>query len=299
MWKPKQPNQPKPAKPAKTSQNQPKPAKTSQNSRKLKAARQISMTASQQLVESVVQVFWAIATACTTDIGDKVREWMINLYNQAYFRTAKQHRDLLLMLEQPDTIVDQLTESDVMSEEFGRWLNGDCFKKPELLPKHVKLLGHVERSSRYGGRMVGHEKFDELRDWLQRQHMPVSALYKQRQQLGMQHSDAVEYLHNCKKYVAGLMKHMLEKKSNLTNYKRDYETVLVHIAGKVAKSVAKPTWAQLEVSVHMTVASLAHQAVQQSEREDCFTSASLEFAAQLAKPAKPAEDSAHSAHSDE
>ena len=289
----------KTAKPAKTSQNQPKPAKNSQNSRKLKAAWQISMTASEQLVESVVLLFWAFATACTTDIGGKTREWMINRYNQAYFRTAKQHRDLLLMLEQPDTIVDQLTESDVMSEEFGRWLNGDCFKKPELLAKHIRLLDHVERSSRYGSRMVGHEQFDKLRDWLQRQHMPISALYKQRQELGMQHSDVVEYLHNCKKYVAGLMKHMLEKKSNLTGYHSEYKTVLLHIAGKVAKSVAKPTWAQLEVGVHMTVASLAHQAVQQSEHEDCFTSASLEFAAQLAKTAKPAEPSAHSAHSDE
>ena len=260
------------------------------------------MTASERLVGLVVQVFWAIATACTTDIGDKAREWMINLYNQGYFRTAKQHRDLLLMLEQPDTIVDQLTESDVMSEEFGRWLNGDHFKKPELLPKHVRLLDHLERSSRYGSRIVGHEKFDKLRDWLQRQHMPVSALYKQRQELGMQHSDVVEYLHNCKKYVAGLMKHMLDKQSNLTKYKSDYKSVLLQIAGKVGKSVAKPTWAQLEVGVHMTVASLAHQAVQQSEREDCFTSASLEFAAQLAEPAKtakPAEPSAHSAHSDE
>ena len=257
------------------------------------------MTASERLDGLVVQVFWAIATACTTDIGDKAREWMINLYNQAYFRTAKQHRDLLLMLEQPDTIVDQLTESDVMSEEFERWLTGKCWKNPGLLPEHIRLLGHVERNCQYGSRTHGHEKIEELRDWLQRQHMPVSALYKQRQELGMQHSDVVEYLHNCKKYVAGLMKNMLEKKSNLTNYKRDYETVLVHIAGKVAKSVAKPTWAQLEVGVHMTVASLAHQAVQQSEHEDCFTSASLEFAAQLAKTAKPAEPSAHSAHSDE
>ena len=223
---------------------------------------------------------------------------MIQRFNQHYFQTAKQHRDLLLMLEQPG-IVDQLTEADVMSEEFKRWLKGNCWKNPGLLPKHIRLLGHVERNSIYGGRFAGFEQFDGLRNWLEQQHMPISALYKQRQELGMQHSDVVEYLHNCKKYVAGLMKHMLGKKSNLTNYKRDYETVLLHIAGKVAKSVAKPTWAQLEVSVQMTVASLAHQAIRQDEHEDCFTSATLEFAAQLAKTAKPAKPAEPSAHSDE
>lgn len=242
------------------------------------------MSASQLLVELVLQVFWAFATACTTDIGGKTREWMIQCFDQAYFRTAKQHRDLLLMLEQPGRIVDQLTESDVMSEEFERWLTSKCFKQPEL-PEHIRLLGHVARNSRYGSRTVGQEKLDELCDWLQRQHKPISAIYK--------HRDSMQYLHNCKKYVAELMKIMLDKSSFLTKYRTDYECMLTHFAGKAVLPVSKPRWDDLEASVRLTVVAAAHQAVNQGKSfPDCFDCAIQTIAPQPVeakpKPAIPA-----------
>ena len=54
---------------------------------------------SEELVEVLLQTFWAVATAFTTDINWKTRDWLITKFNQAYFDKAKKHVEKLVVLD--------------------------------------------------------------------------------------------------------------------------------------------------------------------------------------------------------
>lgn len=54
---------------------------------------------SEELVEVLLQTFWAVATAFTTDINWKTRDWLITRFNQAYFDKAKKHVEKLVALD--------------------------------------------------------------------------------------------------------------------------------------------------------------------------------------------------------
>lgn len=255
-----------------------------------------SMTVSEKLVELVVQIYWAFATACTTDISSKTRDWMIQRFNFEYFRTAKQHRDLLVQLEQPG-IVDQLDESDVMSNEFKRWLNGCYFNDIKLLPQHMRLVGDlVKLDAYYHTRINKNEELARLSGLLQQ--VPAVPNKKQKKQLGPDPA-AKQYLLNSKEYVALVIKMVLDQAHVLTKYQNDYESVLLQITGKARRQVAKPSWADLEVGVRMTVVNLAHQAGNHDGQQssNCFDHAVQQFAhrtqpaqpAQLAQLAQPAQ----------
>ena len=226
------------------------------------------MAESDKLVQLVVQIFWAVATACTTDINSKAREWLILRFNQAYFQLAQKQCQVLVMLGQAGTIGIQLNESVVISSWFGRWL--DCqFDQSEQQTTPLRQLLDIVRH--YDGQC----NTQGMRDLLRKQRLTV----QKADRLGMQ-NPLGGYVCMCKTYVEALVTAALEKRSDMTGYQNDYESVLFQIAGKAVVQVKKPTWAELETDVRMTVIKLAHQAANRDRMrfDDCFDSAINQFA---------------------
>ena len=220
------------------------------------------MAASDTLVQLVVQIFWAVATACTANIDSKARDWLFYRFNQAYFELAKKQYQVLVMLEEAGNIIDQLDESVVMSSWFGKWLDCQIDRSDEQTTPLRQLLDIVCRYAAPQG----------MRDLLRKQRLTVQ------KGLGMQHLLG-GYLGMCNAYVEALATAALEKRSDMTGYQNDYESVLFQIAGKAVVRVKKPTWAELETSVRMTVIKLAHQAANHQHRQyfDCFDCAIDQF----------------------
>ena len=244
-------------------------------------------TNSEKLRETVLTLYWTYATALTTSIDGKTREWFTQTFDQACFNEAKQRYQGLILLERAPGIVTQhLDVQTVLSDEFERWLYKKPFQNGALLTGPIWPVLKVLCFNRDA----------------ETNQLCALLLQQRKNALANQHSSNAAcltktYLDDCTSFVQKVVALTTKHYSSTVNaYRAWCTTAMLKFAGKKVRNVQKPEWQDLAASVSMTVIKLAtgSQSRPKHEPQDawckCFKDALSAFERQQLETAKQAQE---------
>jgi hypothetical protein len=235
------------------------------------------MSASDKLVNVVCDIFWVVATALTTDAD---RRFFLAKHNQNYFNEAKHLHGRLLVLESAGQLADSFDINLVLSDAFGRWLNGNGesswsngFSRPptsqESLPSEwVRLMSVL-------GRPNG-PTAEAARNQLRLLKGPSG---RHEPKLDSSSFEAISkaFMKLCTEMVLTSAKERLEQEAQtLQHYHSHYEEAALGIIGKQVRCIERPKWSDLAASTRLTLINLVDKACNDdgdAKAVDCFEAA--------------------------